>query len=114
MNVFRKSMLKKPKVKPHVSQISQKIGGKADKHWSVYILRCADGSLYTGVTTDLERRMRQHNGAILGGARYTRGRRPVTLVYHETHPDQVSACQREAVIKKLTRVAKERLILVSA
>ncbi|MHA7878579.1 MAG: GIY-YIG nuclease family protein [Saccharospirillum sp.] len=114
MNVFRKSMLKKPKVKPQDCLKTQKKAGNTDKHWSVYMLRCADGTLYTGVTTDLERRLRQHNGAILGGARYTRGRRPVTLVYHETHPDQATACQREAVIKKLTRVAKERLLLISA
>ncbi|MGB0189286.1 MAG: GIY-YIG nuclease family protein, partial [Aequoribacter sp.] len=51
--------------------------------WIVYILNCADGTLYTGVTTDVERRLRQHNGEIVGGARYTRVRRPVAIVWQQ-------------------------------
>jgi len=76
--------------------------------WSVYILRCADGSLYTGVTTDLERRLRQHNTG--QGARYTRGRGPVQLVFAESQPGQGAALQREHAIKQLSREEKESLI----
>ena len=79
--------------------------------WSVYIIRCSDGSLYTGITNDLERRVQQH--ASKQGAKYFRGRRPQALVYVEDGHDRSSASQREAQIKKLTRPAKERL-LVSA
>jgi predicted GIY-YIG superfamily endonuclease len=76
--------------------------------WYVYVLRCADGSLYTGVTTDLARRHRQHDAGT--AARYTRGRRPTTLVYHEACAGRGAALRREAAIKALTRAAKERLI----
>ena len=78
--------------------------------WHVYILECADGSLYTGIARDLERRVRQHNGEQAGGPRYTRGRRPVRLVWSEAAPDRSAALQREAAIKHLDRVAKLRLI----
>ncbi|HHH48627.1 MAG TPA: GIY-YIG nuclease family protein [Gammaproteobacteria bacterium] len=78
--------------------------------WYVYILRCADGSLYTGVATDLERRLAEHNGSGKLGARYTRARRPVTLVYSEPAESRAAACRREAAIKKLRRVEKERLV----
>lgn len=77
--------------------------------WCVYLLRCADGTLYTGVTTDPERRLRQHNGELVGGARYTRPRRPVELLYHETCADRSSACRREAVIKAYSRAHKLEL-----
>ena len=77
--------------------------------WSVYILRCADGSLYTGVARDLEQRLAQHNGA--GGAAYTRSRRPVTLVYQEPAADRSSALRREWVIKQLSRTEKLELIM---
>lgn len=76
--------------------------------WSVYILRCADGSLYTGVTNDLERRIGQHNTG--RGARYTRGRGPVTLAFSEPQPSHGAALQRELAIKKLSRPEKESLI----
>ena len=74
------------------------------------MLRCADGSLYAGVSNDLSRRLRQHNGDLVGGARYTRGRRPVQLVWRETAENRVAAQQREQQIKRLTRREKERLI----
>ena len=76
----------------------------------VYILRCADGTLYTGWTTDLDARVRVHNGEGKGGAKYTRARRPVTLVYHECFEDCGTAKRREYAIKQLTRAQKEALI----
>lgn len=76
--------------------------------WFVYVLRCADGSLYTGITTDLERRCRQHNAGT--ASRYTRSRRPTTLVYQEAQASRSLASSREAAIKALTRQQKEALI----
>ncbi len=78
--------------------------------WHVYILRCADGSLYTGIASDLERRLRQHNGELVGGPRYTRGRRPVELAWSDSAVDRSVALQREAAIKNLPRSEKLRLI----
>ena len=78
--------------------------------WHVYMLRCADGSLYTGVATDLQRRLQQHNGERTGGPRYTRGRRPVHLVWSAPAPDRGSATRREMAIKKLSRTQKLRLL----
>lgn len=80
--------------------------------WHVYLLRCADGSLYTGVATDLARRLRQHNGELTGGARYTQGRRPVELVWSETCDSRADAQVREAQIKKLPR--RDKLALAKA
>lgn len=77
--------------------------------WYVYMLRCRSGKLYTGVTTDLERRWREHNGSKVG-AKYTRADPPEALVYSETHADRSSACKREAAIKKLPRRAKLALV----
>lgn len=74
----------------------------------VYILECADGTLYTGWTTDLERRLRQHNAG--QGARYTRGRRPVELAYYEEAKDRSTALRREAAIRRLRRSGKLELI----
>jgi putative endonuclease len=74
----------------------------------VYILRCADGSLYTGITTDLTRRIQQHNNGT--ASRYTRSRRPVKLAYQERKRGQSLALKREAAIKKLTRRQKLALI----
>jgi putative endonuclease len=74
----------------------------------VYILQCADGTLYTGWTTDLERRLQAHNSG--QGARYTRGRRPVCLVYHEEQPTRSAAQRREAVVRRLSRAEKLKLI----
>ena len=78
--------------------------------WHVYILRCADDSLYTGVATDLERRLRQHNGELAGGARYTRGRQPVELLWSDICDDRSAAQRREAEIKALPRLEKLRLL----
>ncbi len=75
----------------------------------VYMLRCADGTLYTGITTDLERRLAEHNGTVRG-ARYTRSRRPVELAYEERCTDLSSALKREIAIKHLTRRGKIALI----
>ena len=74
----------------------------------VYILQCADGTLYTGWTTDLERRVRAHNNG--QGARYTRGRRPVRLVYREEQPTRSAAQRREDAIRRLSRTDKLKLI----
>ena len=73
-----------------------------------YILKCSDNTLYTGWTTNLERRLATHNQG--KGAKYTRTRLPVTLVYWETFDTKKEAMQREAAIKKLSRPQKERLI----
>ena len=77
--------------------------------WYVYILRCADGTLYTGVTTDTERRTNEHNQSNRLGAKYTRVRRPVSLVYRESCDSRSDACKREAQIKALPRAAKLKL-----
>jgi putative endonuclease len=77
--------------------------------WCVYILRCGDDTLYTGVTRDLQRRLAQHNGQCAGGPRYTRGRRPVSLLWSEPAADRGSAQRREAEIKQLSRGDKLRL-----
>ena len=76
----------------------------------VYIVQCADESLYTGITNDLERRMGQHNGAVPGGAKYTLGRSPVSLVYTEACDSKSEALKRESSIKKLSRTKKMELI----
>ena len=65
-------------------------------NWYVYVVQCADGSLYTGVATDLQRRLRQHNGELTGGARYTMGRRPVQLLWSEALADRGAAQRRES------------------
>jgi predicted GIY-YIG superfamily endonuclease len=80
----------------------------ADDIWFVYLLRCADDSLYTGITKDLGRRCEQHNTGT--ASRYTRSRRPVSLVYHERRPSKGKALQREAALKALSRREKELLI----
>jgi putative endonuclease len=74
--------------------------------WLVYLLECGDGTLYCGVTTDMERRLAQHNGELPGGAAYTRGRRPVRLVACRACPDRSSAQQAEWRIRRLPRAAK--------
>ena len=79
-------------------------------NWFVYIVRCADGSLYTGITTDLARRINEHNQGSNKGARYTRTRRPVTLIYSETCDNRASASQREYAIKQLNRNQKLALL----
>ena len=76
--------------------------------WYVYMLRCGDGSLYTGSTTDVDRRLREHQSGT--GARYTHSRPPVALAYVEEAPDRSAAQRREAAIKKLPRAQKLKLI----
>lgn len=76
--------------------------------WVVYILKCADGTYYTGITNDLPRRLAQHNAG--KGAKYTRTRTPVQPVYSETHPDRSTASKREMEIKALSRKQKQALI----
>lgn len=78
--------------------------------WKVYLLRCSDNSLYTGITRDLNRRLDEHNNNNRLASAYTRARRPVTLVYHESFFDRSSASMRESEIKKMTKVQKEELI----
>ena len=76
--------------------------------WHVYIVECADSTLYTGVAVNLTKRLARHNAG--QGARYTRGRRPVRLVYAETAADRAAAQRREHAIKRLSAAAKRRLI----
>lgn len=80
---------------------------KADA-WFVYILRCSDGSLYTGVTTDVKRRSEQHNAGT--ASRYTRGRLPVRVEYQEPHASRNLALKREWAVKAMARPEKESLI----
>ncbi len=82
-----------------------------DKKYYVYILECADGTYYTGRTTNIEERLRKHNGEISGGAKYTRSRRPVNAVYTETYETVNDALKREYELKQLTHTQKELLIL---
>lgn len=74
-----------------------------------YLLKCSDGSYYAGSTTDLKKRMRQHNGEIMGGAKYTRSRRPVLLEYYEEHTSLKSAIQSENALKRLNHSEKQRI-----
>lgn len=80
-----------------------------EKKWYLYILRCGDGTLYTGIATDVDRRFRAH--AAGKGAKYTRGRGPLALVYREECGTHSRALQRELEIKGLTRPEKELLIV---
>lgn len=76
--------------------------------WKLYILRCGDGTLYTGITTDVEKRLEAHRSG--KGAKYTRGRGPLELVYSEECGDHSAALKRELEIKALTREEKQKLI----
>lgn len=75
--------------------------------WFVYILRCGDGTLYTGITDDVEKRLAVHQAG--KGAKYTRGRGPLELAYVEEQPDKSAALRREIAIKKLSRKEKRKL-----
>lgn len=79
-----------------------------EKKWYLYILRCGDGSLYTGITTDVEGRLSQHRAG--KGAKYTRGRGPLEVVYTEECEDHSAALKRELAVKALPREEKEKLI----
>lgn len=80
--------------------------------WTVYILRCADGSLYTGITTDVARRVAEHNNGSRG-ASYTRGRRPVALAFSHNVENRAAASRAEAWIKAQNRAAKESIIALN-
>ena len=82
---------------------------KVYQMWYTYIVRCSDNSLYTGVTTDLERRVDEHNSSDKG-AKYTKGRGPFLLVYQDRCKDRSEATQKETAIKKLTLIDKINLI----
>ena len=77
--------------------------------WFLYVLQCSDGTFYTGTTTDINRRLREHNSSALG-AKYTRSRRPVKLVYLVEHEDRSSAQKAEYGFKKLSRNQKQKII----
>ena len=79
-----------------------------DKSWKLYMLRCGDGSLYTGITTDLQRRLEEHRSG--KGAKYTRSRGPLELVYWEECGDKSAALKRELEIKYLSRTEKLKII----
>ena len=76
--------------------------------WWVYIVECVDGTFYTGITTDINKRIKKHNSG--DGAKYTRSRCPVQLLYYEEHKNRSSATKREIEIKKLSRDQKRELI----
>jgi len=77
--------------------------------WIMYVVRCSDGTLYTGITTDVSRRLLEHNYG-MKGSKYTRSRRPVSLVYTEGFEDRSEASKREWAFKKLSKAKKERLV----
>jgi len=85
-------------------------GDESKEMHYIYLVRCSDDSLYCGWTTDLKRRIDAHNGHIPGGAKYTRGRRPVTLVYAESFHQKQEAQRREYAIKRMTKTKKLGLI----
>ena len=78
--------------------------------WSIYIVRCADGSLYTGIAKDVARRVDEHNANNLLAANYTRARRPVKLVYQEAVATRSAAGKREYQVKQMSRREKEALV----
>jgi putative endonuclease len=80
----------------------------ANTNWTVYILECADSTLYTGITIDIDRRVQEHDSGL--GAKYTKGRGPVKIVYTQTCADRSAACKREMQIKQLDRADKLKLI----
>ena len=79
-------------------------------NWLIYILECRDGSLYCGITNNLEKRLKQHKGEIKGGAKYTRSHWPCKLVYKEKSASRSEAAQREIVIKNMSKDEKQALI----
>lgn len=82
--------------------------------WFVYILRCADNTFYTGISTDLKRRVQEHNnGTQSKGSKYTKARLPVILEYYEKSQSRSMASKREYAIKRLTRIQKEQLLQCS-
>jgi predicted GIY-YIG superfamily endonuclease len=97
----------KPKMRRMLKKMAETAVADAPRDWGIYLVRCEDGSLYTGATNDLEQRLKKHNAG--RGAAYTRTRRPVTLHYHEAGMTRSEALIREAKIKSLPKKAKEAL-----
>lgn len=94
----------------------KKIENKTENNpsfWFSYLVECADGSLYCGVTNNLTRRLKQHNGELVGGAKYTSARRPVCLKANWPHQDRAEASRHEYQVKQLTREQKWALIASS-
>ena len=77
--------------------------------WYTYMVRCNDNSLYTGVTTDLQRRVYEHNG-VKKGAKYTKNKQPVVLVYYQMKTSRSTACQYEYKLKQLSKLQKEVIV----
>ena len=92
-----------------MEELEQGKGPRPDQRWFLYILRCGNDTFYTGVTKDLKRRLKMHNDG--KASRYTRARRPVTLIYHEDCASRAQALVRECRVKALSRKEKEQLIL---
>lgn len=80
------------------------------QNYYTYIIECADGTFYTGYTNDLEMRIKKHNGEIKGGAKYTKGRSPVSLKYYEQFATKQEAMKREYALKQLPKKEKETLV----
>ncbi len=97
-----KQMIKQMQVK------EKRASFKNAEQWTVYILRCKDGTLYTGITKDIERRVKQHNDG--KGSKYTQSRRPVKVVYKEKKMGRANALVREAEIKQYSKEKKEELV----
>ena len=83
------------------------------KNWIIYLLECGDKTLYCGITNDIKNRLKQHNGETKGGAKYTRSRQPLKLVYQEEVSSRSEALKREIVIKKMSKSAKTSLIYLN-
>ena len=79
-------------------------------NWIVYILKCRDGSLYTGITNNINKRIEDHEKGV--GAKYTRGRGPFKIIFKENHPDRSSASKKESEIKKLSKIEKLALTFI--
>lgn len=84
------------------------MANKAEQHWKLYILECGDGSLYTGITVDITRRLAEHQSG--KGAKYTRGRSPLKLLYSENCESKSAALLREMTIKRLSKAMKLKLV----
>ncbi len=87
---------------------TRKKNARPRKHWFLYILQCNDGTLYTGITNDLSRRLAQHGDG--NGSRYTRTRRPITLIYQEPCRGRSGALKKEHAVKQLSKKGKEKYI----
>ena len=114
LSMTRHNKILKQKVRYHCHKCGDELaafdaGEPKISDWYVYILRCSDNSLYTGITNDLERRLNEHNNLKVG-AKYTRARRPVVMVYHEVLASRSLASKRECKIKSLSKGAKEALL----